>query len=71
MKLIDKYGMIYYPKKKGDNYYLCVKRYSQVYKGMTYVVEVKGKENIDHFIRNNHLVKYEEKDEKLHNRETN
>lgn len=71
MKLIDKYGMIYYPKKKGDNYYLCVKRYSQVNNEMRYVVEVKGKENIEHFIRNNCLVKYEEKNEGLHNRETN
>lgn len=63
MKLIDKYGQVYHLLKKNDNYYLAIYKYNPVMKKYRYEVDVKGKRNIEVFIRNNGLVRYE--DEKI------
>lgn len=51
----DKHGLYYYVVKKNDNYYLLEKLRQSNTKQYVYQVEVKGKENIVQFIKNNKL----------------
>lgn len=56
MKYIDNYKVIYQTVKKNDKYYL-LRYFRKSSKEYGRVVEVKGKENIAKFIRNNELKK--------------
>lgn len=55
MKLEDKYGMKYEVVKKNGNYYLITALLDKYTNKRTIKVEVKGKENINMFIKNNKL----------------
>lgn len=57
MKLKDKYGLEYQVVKKNENYYLIRTSLDRYTNKRSIKVEVKGKENINTFIKNNKLVK--------------
>jgi len=60
MKLKDKDGMEYQTVKKDGNYYLITSILDRYTQRLKVRIEVKGKENILTFIKNNGLVKVEE-----------
>lgn len=51
----DRHGLTYYVIKKSGNYYLLEKLRQSKTKQYVYEVEVKGKENIIKYIKNNGL----------------
>lgn len=55
MKLKDKYGLEYQVVKKDGNYYLVTALLNRYTNKRMIKVEVKGKENINTFIKNNQL----------------
>lgn len=54
MKYVDKYNILYKAVKKNDKYYL-LRYFKKSNNEYGRIVEVKGKENIAKFIKNNGL----------------
>lgn len=57
MRFKDRYGMKYRAIKKNNNYYLISEHYDTCVKSKYVRIEVKGKDNVFTFIRNNRLVR--------------
>ena len=60
MKLKDKNGIVYQMVKKDGNYYLITSYFNRISQKQKVRIEVKGKENIFKYIKNNQLERVEE-----------